>query len=142
MPPPNNIQQATTYDGPTGFVPPVLMRASVAQILGCTPLTLRNREDKGLYPEPTRHPENKYRIYTIADVFNLQQITYDCVYFAPILSILYDKGYVKTTDDDEEVQKKIVILQDYLEWCLKIHKLHLLAIEGGQMLTKESDVAE
>lgn len=110
------------YEGPPHFTPPVLMRASVAQILGCTALTLRNREDKGLYPAPTRHPTNSYRIYTILDIYRLQAITYrGQVFLPPILSVLYDKGYVIGATP-ELTQERISMLDDYLHWCLVAFK--------------------
>jgi len=46
----------------------------------------------GKYPEPKRDL-NKYRIYTLNDIFNLQLITYNHIDPKPIISILYDKGY-------------------------------------------------
>jgi hypothetical protein len=46
----------------------------------------------GKYPEPKRDL-NKYRIYTLNDIFNLQLITYNHIDPKPIISILFDKGY-------------------------------------------------
>lgn len=68
-------------------------RSSVARILLCTPLTVANREKSGRYPEPRRGEDNKYRYYTLLDIFALQEITHDQIYFKQILVELYDKGY-------------------------------------------------
>ena len=41
-----------------------------AEILGVTPLTLRNWDDNGKFPA-SRHPINNYRVYKIADIERL-----------------------------------------------------------------------
>lgn len=71
---------------------PVFTRGEVAKILGVTPITIANREKSKKYPLPSRDLNN-YRIYTIADVLSLQLMTYSEINGAPIVSILYDKGY-------------------------------------------------
>jgi DNA-binding transcriptional MerR regulator len=76
---------------------PYFSRSDVAKILNCSVLTVRNQESKGSFPEPQR-AANNYRIYTIADVINLQFIYHKAYNFNAILSILWDKGY---TDADQ-----------------------------------------
>lgn len=71
---------------------PVFTRGEVAQILNCSPLTMRNREKAGKYPPPKRDLNN-YRLYTLADVLALQELTFDAVNPSVIVSKLYDKGY-------------------------------------------------
>lgn len=71
---------------------PIFNRSEVASILNISTLTIANREKNKKYPEPKRDM-NKYRIYTINDILNLQLITYNHVDPKPIISILYDKGY-------------------------------------------------
>ena len=73
-------------------IPLVFSRSDVAKVLNVAPLTIFNREKKGRYPAPSRSPSN-YRIYTLRDIFHLQMLTYNQVYLAPILSLLWDKGY-------------------------------------------------
>jgi DNA-binding transcriptional MerR regulator len=41
-----------------------------AQILGVTPLTLRNWDNSGKFPA-SRHPINNYRVYKVADIEKL-----------------------------------------------------------------------
>lgn len=74
---------------------PIFTRSDVAQILNVSPLTIANREKNKKYPAPKRDL-NKYRIYTLNDVLNLQLITYSYIDPKPIISILYDKGYKDT----------------------------------------------
>lgn len=57
-----------------------------------TPVTIANRENKGVYPQPTRDL-NKKRIYTIEDVLLLQAISFKKIDPKPIMSVLYDKGF-------------------------------------------------
>lgn len=71
---------------------PMFTRGEIARILNVTPLTIANREKAKKYPEPKRDL-NKYRVYSLNDVLNLQLITYSRLDPAPIISILYDKGY-------------------------------------------------
>ena len=71
---------------------PIFTRSELAQILNVSPLTIANREKSKKYPNPKRDL-NKYRIYTLNDVLNLQLITYSYIDPKPIISILYDKGY-------------------------------------------------
>ncbi|OHA14791.1 MAG: hypothetical protein A2909_01865 [Candidatus Tagabacteria bacterium RIFCSPLOWO2_01_FULL_39_11] len=40
-----------------------------AELLGVSPLTLRNWDKKG-FLEPARHPINNYRVYSITDLEN------------------------------------------------------------------------
>lgn len=79
----------SVYDEPT------FTRGDVAKILNVTPLTIANREESQKYPRPTRDVNN-YRTYTINDVLNLQLISYGTINPAPVISILYDKGYKDT----------------------------------------------
>lgn len=74
---------------------PIFTRSDIAQILNVSPLTIANREKNKKYPSPKRDL-NKYRIYTLNDVLNLQLITYSYIDPKPIISILYDKGYKDT----------------------------------------------
>lgn len=74
---------------------PIFTRSDVAQILNVSPLTIANREKNKKYPSPKRDL-NKYRIYTLNDVLNLQLITFSYIDPKPIISILYDKGYRDT----------------------------------------------
>lgn len=74
---------------------PIFTRSELAQILNVSPLTIANREKNKKYPSPKRDL-NKYRIYTLNDVLNLQLITYSYIDPKPIISILYDKGYKDT----------------------------------------------
>lgn len=71
---------------------PIFTRSELAQILNVSPLTIANREKNKKYPNPKRDL-NKYRIYTLNDVLNLQLLTYSYIDPKPIISILYDKGY-------------------------------------------------
>ena len=71
---------------------PIFTRSELAQILNVSPLTIANREKSKKYPNPKRDL-NKYRIYTLNDVLNLQLLTYSYIDPNPIISILYDKGY-------------------------------------------------
>ncbi|MDE2041275.1 MAG: MerR family transcriptional regulator [Patescibacteria group bacterium] len=41
-----------------------------AEILGVTPLTLRNWDNSGKFPA-SRHPINNYRVYRLADIERL-----------------------------------------------------------------------
>lgn len=75
------------------LVEPTFSRGDVAQILNVTPLTIANREKREQYPEPKRDL-NGYRTYSLNDVFNLQLLTYKHIDTRPILSIMYDKGYL------------------------------------------------
>lgn len=74
---------------------PIFTRSDLAQILNVSPLTIANREKNNKYPPPKRDL-NKYRIYTLNDVLNLQLITFSYIDPKPIISILYDKGYRDT----------------------------------------------
>lgn len=74
---------------------PIFTRSDVAQILNVSPLTIANREKTKKYPVPKRDL-NKYRIYTLNDVLNLQLLTYSYIDPKPIISILYDKGFKDT----------------------------------------------
>lgn len=74
---------------------PHFTRGEVAKILNVTPLTIANREQRGIYPPPRRE-KNNYRYYTVRDVLNLQLATFDQVDPRPIISVLYDKGYKDT----------------------------------------------
>jgi len=71
---------------------PMFTRSDVAQILNVSPLTVANREKTKKYPVPKRDL-NKYRIYNLNDVLNLQLITYSYIDPKPIISIMYDKGF-------------------------------------------------
>lgn len=71
---------------------PIFWRGDVAKILNISTLTVANREDAGKYPTPKRDLNN-YRIYTLNDVLQLQQITYGSIDTRPIMSLLYDKGW-------------------------------------------------
>lgn len=74
---------------------PIFTRSELAQIINVSPLTIANREKAKKYPSPKRDL-NKYRIYSLNDVLNIQLITYNYVDPKPIISILYDKGYKDT----------------------------------------------
>lgn len=80
---------------PKKNVEPIFTRSELAQILNVSPLTIANREKNKKYPNPKRDL-NKYRVYTLNDVLNLQLITYSYIDPKPIISILYDKGYKDT----------------------------------------------
>lgn len=71
---------------------PLFSRTDVAKILNVTPLTIANREKANKYPQPKRDL-NRYRIYTLNDLFHLQMLTYQAVDTRPIIALLYDKGY-------------------------------------------------
>lgn len=70
---------------------PKFLRGDVATILGCSKLTIRNREQKGKYPPPSRDL-NGYRVYDLNDIFNLQLITFGKIDHRPIMSVMYDMG--------------------------------------------------
>ena len=70
----------------------IFSRSSVARILDCTILTIRNREKNGVYPESQRL-DNNYRVYGLFDVFKLQEISHDKIYFGPLFSELWDMGF-------------------------------------------------
>ena len=46
------------------------MARMAAEILGVTPLTLRNWDNSGKFPA-SRHPINNYRVYKLADIEKL-----------------------------------------------------------------------
>lgn len=71
---------------------PNFTRGEIAKILGVTPITVANREKSGRYPQPNRDLNN-YRVYKLADILQLQLLTFSILDGAPIVSILYDKGY-------------------------------------------------
>lgn len=71
---------------------PLFTRGEVAEVLNVTPLTVRNRENSGKYPEPNRDLNN-YRVYSLNDLLNLQVLTYGSYDARPIISVLFDKGY-------------------------------------------------
>jgi hypothetical protein len=79
----------------TKSIIPSFNRSEVAKILNVSTLTVANREKSLRYPAPKRDL-NKYRVYTINDVLNLQLITYNMIDPKPIISVLYDKGYKDT----------------------------------------------
>lgn len=81
---------------------PLFSRKELAKILNVTPLTIANREKRGVYPAP-RRDLNRYRVYGLHEVLNLQLITYSVIDPRPIVSVLYDKGY----KDPREVAKMI-----------------------------------
>ena len=68
-------------------------RKEVAEILGCTVLTISNREKSGTYPQPSRNPTNNYRFYSLSDIMRLQKITLNGIVVGPILAKLWDRGY-------------------------------------------------
>ncbi|PIR38412.1 MAG: MerR family DNA-binding transcriptional regulator [Candidatus Zambryskibacteria bacterium CG10_big_fil_rev_8_21_14_0_10_42_12] len=43
-----------------------------AEILGVTPLTLRNWDKSGKFPT-TRHPMNNYRVYKVSDLMKIAE---------------------------------------------------------------------
>ena len=63
---------------------PIFTRSELAQILNVSPLTIANREKSKKYPNPKRDL-NKYRIYTLNDVLNLQLLTYSYIDPKPII---------------------------------------------------------
>lgn len=77
-------------------------RKDVAKILNVTTATIKNREDGGIYPKPSRDLNN-YRIYDLSDIFKLQLISYGKIDPRPIISTLYDKGY----KDQKEISRVI-----------------------------------
>jgi DNA-binding transcriptional MerR regulator len=81
---------------------PLFTRGDVAKILNVTPLTIANREKSKKYPE-ARRDLNRYRIYSINDVLNLQLITFSRLEPNKIISVLHDKGY----RDFKEISKII-----------------------------------
>lgn len=74
-----------------GFLPQ-FRRGEVAKILNVTPLTIANRERRHLYPAPAR-ATNGYRIYSLSEVFELQLLTFRRIDPAPVISVLWDKGF-------------------------------------------------
>jgi hypothetical protein len=88
---------------------PIFSRGEVAKILGVTPITIANREKNTKYP-PADRDLNNYRIYTLADILNLQLLTFSKIDGAPVVSILYDKGYTNVKDVvrlvDEAISKR------------------------------------
>lgn len=70
---------------------PSFTRGEVARILNVVPLTISNREKQKKYPTP-RRDLNGYRIYSLADVLELQKITFSAIDVNTIISVLYDKG--------------------------------------------------
>jgi hypothetical protein len=75
----------------------IFTRKQIAEILGCTVLTISNREKSGVYPEPRRNEKNNYRYYTLGDVFLLQEISQKGVFVGPILAVMWDMGYKDPT---------------------------------------------
>lgn len=85
---------------------PIFTRSELAQILNVSPLTIANREKNKKYPSPKRDL-NKYRVYTLNDVLNIQLITYSYIDPKPIISILYDKGYKDTKQLAEMIDQAL-----------------------------------
>lgn len=48
--------------------------STVAQTLGISVKTLKNRENRGFYPKPCRHPHSYYRYYSTEEVESLKKI--------------------------------------------------------------------
>jgi DNA-binding transcriptional MerR regulator len=71
---------------------PTFTRGEVAKILGVTTITIANREKSNKYPKP-RRDLNNYRMYTLADILQLQLVTYSKIDGSPIIAILFDKGF-------------------------------------------------
>lgn len=71
---------------------PLFSRGEVAKILRVVPITIANRETKGIYPTPTRDL-NQRRIYTIEDILLLQVISFGKIEPSSIMTLLHDKGY-------------------------------------------------
>ena len=71
---------------------PEFSRKELASILGCTVLTISNREKSGLYPEPARR-DNGYRYYMLSDVLSLLEITHGYLYLSSLVAVMWDKGY-------------------------------------------------
>jgi len=46
----------------------------VADVLGIYRGTIKNYEEKGIFPKPSRNPINKYREYTRGDIDILKRI--------------------------------------------------------------------
>lgn len=67
-------------------------RGEVARILGVSALTIVNREKAGKYPPPKRDV-NRYRIYDLSEVFELQRRTFGRIELAPIEVALKEKGF-------------------------------------------------
>ena len=88
----------------------IFTRKQVAEIIGCTVLTISNREKSGVYPEPRRVEKNNYRYYTLGDIFLLQEISFDGVFVGSILAVMWDMGY-----HDPSVCEKIIdtALEEY-----------------------------
>jgi hypothetical protein len=51
--------------------------SKVADILGISVKTLKNREKSGFYPKPSRHPHSYYRFYSEEEVETLKKINQD-----------------------------------------------------------------
>jgi DNA-binding transcriptional MerR regulator len=92
----------------------ILTRSDVAKILNCSSLTIANREKSGKYPMPLRNTGNGYRCYGLADIFELQVITYGHVAVAPILTIGYDRGFTDVQSLNDQVTKALDIYRAYL----------------------------
>lgn len=86
----------------------VFTRSTVANMLFCTALTIRNREKSGVYPEAVRDAENNYRIYTLDDVFNMMVVTYNEIYLKPVIVEFWNKGF----RDANQVWAHIITARD------------------------------
>ncbi len=51
-------------------LPKLITIQKAAEILGVTPLTLRNWDNSGKFPA-SRHPINNYRVYKLSDIEKL-----------------------------------------------------------------------
>lgn len=85
---------------------PQFRRGEVARILNVTPLTIANRERRQLYPLPARSA-NGYRVYSLAEVFELQLLTFHRLDPAPVISVLWDKGFRDTKEVGQLIDRSL-----------------------------------
>lgn len=97
----------------TTKIPPTFTRQEVAHLLQCAPLTIANREKKGVYP-PAKRDYKEHRYYVLADVFELMYITDKQIYLKPIVAVMHDKGYTDIKDLESYLTKEYNIFFDKL----------------------------
>lgn len=90
-------------------------RSEVAEILGCTPLTIANREKKLIYPEPQRVASSNFRTYSLVDILYLQMLTFGVIKINHIYSKMYDKGYVHPENATKAMNEALQLLKTEID---------------------------
>lgn len=117
-------------------------RSEVALILGCTPLTIANREKKKIYPEPKRVASSNFRCYSLVDVLYLQLLTFGIIKVNHIYSKMYDKGFTIPEYATQAVNQALQALKvqiDKKEKLIPEVVLHSESIDSIDASITESD---